>query len=86
MMYSALHVKGRVVEKITIFKELTPRSQAYELHNQEGKKNLSKSRQTNTSHCPRKTISKNVHHSLNEITPRNETYQQCYLVFNQEIC
>ena len=38
-------------------KELTPSSWTYELHGQ-GKKKITKSRQTSTSHCLRKTISK----------------------------
>ena len=51
------------MEKSTFFKELTPHLRTYELHNQGGKK-CTKSRQTNTSHCPTKTVSKTDMHPL----------------------
>ena len=49
--------------KIDISKELTPHSQTYELCGQRrggggGGRVNTKSRQTSTSHCPTKTISK----------------------------
>ena len=59
--------------KIDVFKELTPRSQAYELRGQEEeeeeekKKHIQNQRQTNTLHCSTKTISKSVSWPLNMI-------------------
>ena len=52
-------------EKSTSFTELTSRLWTYELCGQGEKKNCTKSRQTNTSHCPTKTISKTDVHTLN---------------------
>ena len=66
--------KGMCVGKIEIFKELTPRSQTYELHGQEGGggggEEITKIK-TNTSHCPTKTISRNDTRPLNssKVTP-----------------
>ena len=60
-----IRLRGRVSEKSTFFKELTPRSRTYELRGQ-GKR-CTKSRQTNTSHCPTKTISKTETHPLKKI-------------------
>ena len=51
-------LRGGVSKKIDVFKELTPRSRTYELRGQV-KKISTNSRQTNTLHCPTKTISKN---------------------------
>ena len=56
-------------EKSTFFKELRPSSRTYELRSQ-GKKKSTKSRQTNTSHCPTKTTSKPDTPSLNPISWR----------------
>ena len=54
-------VKGEGNGKINIFKELMPLFLTYELHGQGREKKKkevnTKSRQTNTSHCPTKTIS-----------------------------
>ena len=52
-------VKGVGNGKVEISKELTPHSRTYELHGQGGGGEVNtKSRQTNTSHYPTKTISK----------------------------
>ena len=58
-------LRGQVSEKSTFFKELTPRLRTYELRGQRGKKNTPSQRQTNTSHCPTKTISKTDTRPLN---------------------
>ena len=50
------------MKKSTFFKELTPRSQTYELRSQ-GEKKMYQIK-TNTSHCPTKTNSKNIKHPL----------------------
>ena len=59
--------------KIDIFKELTPHSRTYELRGQ-GKKIDTKSRQTNTSHCTTKTISKT------DTVPLNDSFDLMFVM------
>ena len=61
------NLRGQTMEKSTFFfKELTPHSQTCELRGQGEKKHIQNQRQTNTSHCPTKTISESVACPLKE--------------------
>ena len=57
-------LRGGLSKKIDVIKELTPRLRTYELRYQGENKISTNSRQTNTSHCPTKTTSKNDHQPL----------------------
>ena len=59
--YCKIVFKGVGNGKIDIFEELTPHLRTYKLHGQGEKRGNTKSRQTNTSHCPTKNYLQNRH-------------------------
>ena len=66
-------------EQIYVFKELTPRLWTYELHGL-GKNISTNLRQTSTSHCPTKPISKNDKPSLKKRKRKAKKMKQIYKI------